>query len=248
MFRIQIQRFELGVIAHMQCKRIILCLRIAMCTRIKLCHATLFCILFTVKTQVALRINFLRRAVEPEVHQVKMVGRFVHQQAAGIAFFTVPATKIISPVFGIQQPFKVHRKYFTDGFLHQQFTHFAVMRRVAVIERHTHLIASCIDGIQNAQRALFIDGHRLFSNDVTTGMQGADDIIVMCAIHAGDNHDIRFGFVEHRIEISRFPGRYPCDAALLKLAVRIIHSRLICITEGHKFCVVAVFTGDRFNV
>ena len=56
-----------------------------------------------------------RAAVQPPVHQVKVVGRFVDHQTTGIGFIAVPAAEVVGPVAGIQQPFKMDRHYIADS-------------------------------------------------------------------------------------------------------------------------------------
>ena len=74
----------------------------------------------------------------------------MHQQAAAVALLPVPAAEIVRAMFGIQQPFKVHRKHLADGAVHQQFANFAVVRRIAVVEGHTHFAARLFNGVKDA--------------------------------------------------------------------------------------------------
>ena len=77
---------------------------------------------------------------------------------------------------------------------------------IAVIEGNAHLAARFFDGIENAQSALLINRHRFFGNHIATGMQCTHYVIVMGAVHSGDDNNIRARLADHGFEIRRFPG------------------------------------------
>ena len=102
----------------MQGKRIVLGSGIAVRARVEVRHAALLGVLFTVEAQAALGVNPQRITIEPEVHQIKMVSRFMHQQAAAVALLPVPAAEVVRAMFGIEQPLKMHRVNLADGVVH----------------------------------------------------------------------------------------------------------------------------------
>ncbi len=126
-------------------------------------------ILFTVEAQPALGVDALGIAPQPEVHQVKMVSRFMHQQAAAVALLPVPAAEVVRAVFGVEQPLKMDGVDLANRTVHQQLAYLAVVRRVAVVKGYTHAAARLFDSVKDTQGALLINGHRLFSNDVAPG-------------------------------------------------------------------------------
>ncbi|MNP31472.1 hypothetical protein D3C76_1245920 [compost metagenome] len=206
MFGVEIERFKLGVLRHLQGKGICFRLGEAVGAGVKVRHAALLRVLPAVELQAAFGVNPLRVAVQPEVHQVKMVGGFMYQQAAAVAFFPMPAAEVVCAMFGVEQPFEVHRSDLANRPLHQQLAHLAVVRGVAVVEGHAHAAAGLFDGVENAQGALFIDGHRLFGDHIAAGVQGANDVVVMGTIHGGDDNYIRARLADHLFKLRRLPG------------------------------------------
>ena len=177
-----------------------------------------------------------------------MVGRFVHQQAAAVAFFTVPATEVVRAVLGIEQPLKVNGGNVADRALHQQFTHLAVVRRIAVVKGHAHRVPGLFDGVQNAQRALLVDGHRFFGDHIAARVQRTDDVIIVGAVHGGDDDDIRPGFADHLFELRRFPGGDRLGALFLQQRIGVVHSRLVGVAKGDHSGVITPGSTNSGNI
>ncbi len=64
--------------------------------------------------------DFFRYRTEPPIDQIEVMRGFVHQQAAGILFLTMPTAEVIGAMVGIQQPLKFHGKHAPDCAAHQQ--------------------------------------------------------------------------------------------------------------------------------
>ena len=216
MLGVEVQRFELFVVRHIQREGIIFGFGIAVGAWVELRDAAVFCIFFAIELQAAFGVHALRVAGQPEVHQVEVVGGFVHQQAAAVALFTVPAAEVVRAVLGVEQPLKVNGSDVANHPLHQQFTHFAVVRRVAIVKGHAHGMPGLFDGIEDTQRAFFINGHRFFGDHIAARMQRTDDIVIVGTVHGGDDDDIRARFADHLFELYRFPGGYRLCAFFLQ--------------------------------
>ena len=130
----------------------------------------------------------------------------MHQQAAAVALLPVPAAEVVRAMFSIKQPLKMHRVNLADGVIHQQFTHFAVVRRIAIVEGDAHGFAGLFNGIKNTQRARLVDGHRFFGDHITARAQGAHDIVIVGSVHGGDDNRIGLRFADHRLKLRRLPG------------------------------------------
>ena len=78
-------------------------------------------------------------ATQPKVHQIKMMGRFVHEKSATIVFISMPSSEIICPVLRIQQPFKVDRENIADYVFFQQFLYLSVIWRITIIESDSQI-------------------------------------------------------------------------------------------------------------
>ena len=74
-----------------------------------------------VEFQVADGGDLLRPGVDPPVDEVEMVGGLVDEQAAGIVFFAMPATEIVSAMAGIQQPVQGYVQRTADGARGDEF-------------------------------------------------------------------------------------------------------------------------------
>lgn len=177
-----------------------------------------------------------------------MVGGFVHQQAAAVAFFPVPAAKIVRAMFGIQQPFKVDRKDLADGAVHQQLTHFAVVRCVAVVERDAHLAARLFNGVKNTQRTGFVDGHRFFGDDIAARIKRAHDVVVMGAVHGGDDDDIGLRFTDHLFKLRGDKTGHRLGAGVFQQAAGVAHTGLVGVAESDHLRAVAKRLADSFDI
>ncbi len=205
MLGIEIERLKLGVLRHLQGKRIRFRVGKAVGAWVELRHAALLGVLPAVELQAAFGVNPFRVAAEPEVHQIEMVGRFVYQQATTVALFPVPAAEVVCAMFGVEQPLKVYRSNLANRALHQQLAHLAVVRGVSVVEGHPHAAAGLFDGIENAQGALFVDGHGFFGDYIASGVQRPNDVVVMGAIHGGHDDNIGTRFADHLFKLRRLP-------------------------------------------
>ena len=64
-----------------------------------------------------------RHRAEPPVHQIEMMGGFVHKQAARVFLLAVPAPEIVRAMVRVEQPVKIHRQHLANLAAHQQLLH-----------------------------------------------------------------------------------------------------------------------------
>ena len=76
---IQIHCFQSRIVVHINGKMISLGSLTSMTSVIKILHSSLFCILFSVEIQIAKGKYRIWLCSQPEIHQIKMMRRFVYQ-------------------------------------------------------------------------------------------------------------------------------------------------------------------------
>jgi len=202
----------------------------------------------SVEEQVTLGVDGTGDRVDPPVDQVKVVGGLVHEQAAGLVFFAMPAAEVVGAVAGIQHPGKVDVARAADRALHDQLAHGGCKRRVAVVECHAQRAAGPLDRVEDLAGLGVIGGHGLFGDGVAAQLHGAADVVVMRGVHGGDDDDVRPGFGYHAVEVAGVVGGQGVRAALPDLAVVPVHARLAEVTERDQLIPPCEVAEDGVNV
>ena len=200
--------------------------------RVELRLATALGVLAAVELQVARGIDGLRSGLQPEVHEVEVVRRLVHQEPAAVALVAVPPAEVIRAVARVEHPLEVHASHLADGAGLYDLEYLRVVRRVPVIESYAHVLPCSLDGRENLLAARRVDGHWLFCDDVAAQLHSPDDIDVMRAVNRCHNHFVRLGVSNHGIEIGGLVGRYFVMAQCFQFGVGKIHACLVGVAEG----------------
>ena len=122
-------------------------------------------------------------ATQPKVHQIKMMGRFVHEKSATIVFISMPSSEIICPVLRIQQPFKVDRENIADYVFFQQFLYLRVIWRITIIESDSQIPSRLFLDSYYFLRFFLINSQRFFANNIIPFSHCTNDIIMMRSIY-----------------------------------------------------------------
>ena len=168
---------------------------------IELTYATALRVFLTIEITLTKSENSLRRGSQPEVHQIEVMGGLMYQQTAAVSLVSMPTAIVISAMLGIQQPLKVYGEYLADGIVHNQLANFRIRGIIPIVESNSQVTAGTLLRINDSLRLLLINGHGLFSDDIASQLHGADDILMMCTVNRGNNHDIRLRFFDHLVEL-----------------------------------------------
>ena len=79
-------------------------------------------------------------------------------------------------------------------------------------------------------------------------MQRADDVIIVGAVHGGNDDDIRASFADHLFELRRFPGGYRLCAFFLQQFIGVVHSGLIGIAKRDHFGIITPGSTNGGNI
>ncbi len=106
-------------------------------------------------------------------------------------------------------------------------------RGVAVVEGNTQIPPCVLDRIEDGAAFGDIGRHGFFRDDVAAELHGADDILVMRAIHRGHDDDIRFLLRDHAAKVPcQVGGNRLRLVSECVLAVVIVHAHRIRVAKG----------------
>ena len=180
-----------------------------------------------------------------------MVGRLVHHQAAAVGLVAVPAAEVVRAVAGVEQPLEVDAGDLADDAGLEHLLDLAVARRIAVVEGDGQLAAGPLLGVDDLLALLDVDGHRFFTDDVAAEFHRAAGVLVVGAVHAGDDDHIGFGLGDHPVELVGLVGRHIGMIVTLFLeehVVVVVHAALVAVAEPNQFGDILVGRGDRPDV
>ena len=187
-----------------------------------------------------------RRAPQPEVDQIEVVRRQVHQQPAAVAFVAVPAPEVVGAVPGIEQPLEVHGRDLPHRPLGDDSAHRGGERRIAVVVGDPHRTSGPFDGVDDRLQPVLVDRQRFFADDVAAPVQRTDDIAIMGSIDRADDQGVRTLLGEHRLEpVGCVQGRLAGAGIAPHHAVGVLHASAVEVTERHHLCPVAEVAGQR---
>ena len=203
----------------------------------------------SVKIQLSHRKNRFRPCTEPEVHQIEMVGRFMHQQTAAVVLVAVPAPVIIRAVARIQKPLEVYGKHVADYTVHQQLPHLCVAGGIPVVESHTQFFARALLRVKNRLRLFLVDCHGFFRNHVTALFHRADDIVMVRSVNRRHNDSIRLSLINHALKLGIIVhGNRLRSQFLFECTVRKFHARFAQIAERNHFGCFFICSADRLVI
>ena len=128
---------------------------------------------------------------------------------------------------------EVNTGNFADGPRLDQLKDLGVMRRISVIERHADLLPSPLDRREDLFAPGCIYCHRLLRNDITSQFQRSDNVYIMRSVHSCDDDLVRFGLLDHLVEVASEERRDFAVPEGLELRVGIVHASLVGVAEGY---------------
>ena len=177
-----------------------------------------------------------------------MVRGFVHEQAAGLVLFAVPAAEVVGAVARIQHPGEVDVARAANSALHDQMAHGGRERGVAVVECDAQRAAGLLDRVEDLAGLGVVGRHRLLGDGIAAQFHGAADVLVMRSVHRGDDDDVRPGLGDHAVEVAGVVGGQSLRAALPDLTVVPVHARLAQVAERDQLVPLCEVAQNGVNV
>ena len=199
---------------------------------VELRDAAGFGVLAAVEPQVALGVDGDGAGLQPEVDEVEVVGRFVHEEAAAVALVAVPAAEVVGAVGGVEQPLEVDGGDGADGAGAEELVDFGVVGGVAVVERHADDVGGALDGRDDVKAPGGVDSHGLFGDDVAAELEGADDVEVVGAVDGGDDDLVGLGRFDHAVKVSCEECGHLGVPESLEVGVGIVETGLVGIAQA----------------
>ena len=192
--------------------------------------------------------NSLRLGIQPEVHQIEVMGGLVDQKSSAVVLVAMPAAVVVCTVLGIQKPLEMHRCGSSDRTVADKLAHLGMIRGIAVVESHPDMASGLLLCIYDPLCLALIYGQRLFRNDITACFHRTADVIIVGTVDGGDNHDIGFCLDDHLLEFMRkICGNLLCTQ-FFQTTVGIVHPGLALVAESHHLCYFTVFRGHRLII
>ncbi len=200
-----------------------------------------------VEGEVAVGEDLPGDRVDPPVDEVEVVGRLVHEQAAGVLHPRMPAAEVVGAVTRIEQVLQVDRLHVADDARGNELLHLGAVGAPAVVEGHAHAPAGLAHRVEDEPALGVVDRHRLLRNDVAAGAQRAHDVVVMGGVLRANEHDVGLERAHHLVKALRRPGRDRRVAPPGEALVVVRHARGAHIAEREQLVVVTVGRDHRFE-
>jgi len=131
------------------------------------------------------------------------MGGLVDPERTAVLYVPMPSAEVTRAVVDVEVPVEIDAGDFADPLVVQELFYGGVVGAVAVVEGYEDFLAGTFLGIEDRLAFRRVGGHRLFGDDVGTGLHGLDYENIVGAVHRGYDDPLGLGGAHHLVEVSK---------------------------------------------